>query len=120
MGWVLFGCVRRAVCAAGSFRISARGGCKGKAGGSYESDKAALSVPFNNNCTKLPFRSTDEAPRNRLRGLCPAPVSGATVVEVRPPLTLRPGECYAALADGQSACAGLDSDLVKKDLTGAP
>ena len=63
--------------------------------------RAALSILLNNTATKLTFRSTDEATRERLRALCPAPCAGPKVTEVRPPSTLRPGECYAATADGR-------------------
>ena len=70
-------------------------------GGSAEANRSALSVLLNNTCTKLLFRSTDDATRDRLGRLCPAPASGPKVVDVRPPSTLRPGECYAVTADGR-------------------
>ena len=70
-------------------------------GGSAEANRSALSVLLNNTCTKLLFRSTDDATRERLGRLCPAPASGPKVVDVRPPSTLRPGECYAVTADGR-------------------
>ena len=70
-------------------------------GGSAEANKAALSVLLNNAGTKLLFRSTDDATRNRLERLCPEPSSGPKVIDVRPPSTLRPGECYAVTADGR-------------------
>lgn len=66
-----------------------------------DGSRAALSILLNNTATKLAFRSTDEASRERLRGLCPEPGAGPKVVEIRPPSTLRPGECYAATADGR-------------------
>lgn len=71
------------------------------AGGNAAADGPALSVLLNNAGTKLLFRSTDEATRRRLDDLCPEPSSGAKVTAVRPPSTLRPGECYAVTADGR-------------------
>ena len=70
-------------------------------GGSADANRAALSVLLNNAATKLLFRSTDDATRARLDRLCPKPTSGPKVVDVRPPSTLRPGECYAVTADGR-------------------
>ena len=69
--------------------------------GAGNGSRAALSILLNNAATKLAFRSTDEATRERLRALCPEPGAGPKVTEVRPPSTLRPGECYAATADGR-------------------
>ena len=64
-------------------------------------DGPALSVLLNNAGNKLMFRSTDGATLSRLDGLCPEPSSGPKVTAVRPPSTLRPGECYAVTADGR-------------------
>ena len=70
-------------------------------GGNAAADGPALSVLLNNAGTKLLFRSTDDATRGRLDRLCPQPSSGPKVTAVRPPSTLRPGECYAVTADGR-------------------
>ena len=62
---------------------------------------AAVSVLLNNLGTKLFFRTTDEGTIRRIRSLCPNKPGWPPVVDVRPPSTLAPGECYAALPDGR-------------------
>ena len=53
-----------------------------------------------NTATKLVFRSTEEGVRKLVDGLCPG--NGPyRVTAMRPPSTLRPGECYASLPDGR-------------------
>ena len=56
---------------------------------------------LNNTGTKLFFRSTDGRTQAQVGALCPHPQSGHKVTDVRPPMTLKPGECYAVLADGR-------------------
>ena len=70
-------------------------------GGDYVQNEAAVSVLLNNVGTKLFFRTTDEGTIGRIRSLCPTRPGRPAVVDVRPPSTLSPGECYAALPDGR-------------------
>ncbi len=70
-------------------------------GGSGEQNEAAVSILLNNVGTKLFFRTTDEGTIQRIRALCPWQPGRPRVVDVRPPSTLAPGECYAALPDGR-------------------
>ena len=70
-------------------------------GGSGEQNDAAVSILLNNVGTKLFFRTTDEGTIQRIRTLCPWQPGRPRVVDVRPPSTLAPGECYAALPDGR-------------------
>ena len=70
-------------------------------GGNYVQNDAAVSVMLNNVGTKLFFRTTDEGTIGRIRTLSPTRPGRPAVVDVRPPSTLAPGECYAALPDGR-------------------
>ena len=70
-------------------------------GGNYVQNEAAVSVMLNNVGTKLFFRTTDEGTIGRIRTLSPTRPGRPAVVDVRPPSTLAPGECYAALPDGR-------------------
>ena len=70
-------------------------------GGDHVQNEAAVSVLLNNVGTKLFFRTTDEGTIGRVRTLCPTRPGRPSVVDVRPPSTLSPGECYAALPDGR-------------------
>lgn len=70
-------------------------------GGDSTVNEAALAVLLNNTGTKLFFRSTDARTQEHVGTLCPHPQSGHKVTDVRPPMTLRPGECYAVLVDGR-------------------
>ena len=70
-------------------------------GGNYAQNESAVSVLLNNVGTKLFFRTTDEGTIGRIRSLCPTRPGRPAVVDVRPPSTLSPGECYAALPDGR-------------------
>ncbi len=54
-----------------------------------------------NTATKLFFRSTDGIAQRYVRDLCPLTPDRPCVADVRPLSTLRPGECYAVLADGR-------------------
>ena len=71
------------------------------AGGGAAMNAAAVSVLLNNAGAKLFFRTTDPETHGLIAGLCPEPTEGPKVVDLRPPSTLLPGECYAALADGR-------------------
>ena len=70
-------------------------------GGNETVNSAALAVLLNNTGTKLFFRSTDYSTQTHVGTLCPHPRSGHKVTDVRPPMTLKPGECYAVLVDGR-------------------
>lgn len=70
-------------------------------GGDKTVNEAALAVLLNNTGTKLFFRSTDGRTQEHVETLCPHPQSGHKVTDVRPPMTLKPGECYAVLVDGR-------------------
>ena len=60
----------------------------------------AIRMLVTNTATKLFFRSTEAGTRDLVDGVCPG--SGpARVTVVRPPSSLRPGECYASLPDGR-------------------
>ena len=71
------------------------------AGGDHDQNAAAVSILLNNVGTKLFFRTTDDGTIGRIRSLCPTNPGRPMVVDVRPPSTLAPGECYAALPDGR-------------------
>ena len=60
----------------------------------------AIRIILTNTATKLVFRSSEHGVRYLLDGICPG--SGPhRVTAIRPPSTLRPGECYASLPDGR-------------------
>ena len=63
--------------------------------------RSAIDIIFNNTANKLFFRSTDRDTADRIRVACPVGTNGRKAVDTRPPSTLAPGECYAALADGR-------------------
>ena len=71
------------------------------AGGGAQMNEAAVSIILNNAGAKLFFRTTDPDTKGLIAKLCPEPTDGPKVVDLRPPSTLLPGECYAALADGR-------------------
>ena len=54
-----------------------------------------------NSGNKLFFRSTDRDVSECIERLCPDSSDGLSVASGRPPSTLKPGECYAVLADGR-------------------
>ena len=61
----------------------------------------AIDIIFNNTANKLFFRSTDKGTFDRVDAVCPVGSNGNKAVAFRPPSTLGPGECYAALPDGR-------------------
>ena len=61
----------------------------------------AVEMLLANTATKLFFRSTDGTAQRHVRDLCPLTPGRPSVADVRPLSTLRPGECYAVLADGR-------------------
>ena len=72
------------------------------AGDSYTNkDQSAVEILLNNTGTKLFFRTTDRALHRTIDRLCPVTPSLPKATEVRPPSSLRPGECYAVVTDGR-------------------
>ena len=72
------------------------------AGDSYTNkDEKAVEILLNNTGTKMFFRTTDSALHETIERLCPVTPDLPKVTEVRPPSTLRPGECYAVVTDGR-------------------
>ena len=72
-----------------------------RTGGNHVQNEAAIEVLWNNAASKLVFRTTDERTATLLDALSPHRPGLASVVRVRPPATLAPGEAYAVLADGR-------------------
>ena len=70
-------------------------------GGGAKRNEAAVSILWTNCATKLIFRTTDQLMVQRVHDLSPHRPNLAGVTRVRPVSTLRPGECYALLADGR-------------------
>ena len=68
----------------------------------------AVEMLLANTATKLFFRSTDAGSQQYVRDLCPLTPGRPSVADVRPLSTLRPGECYAVLADGRMERRRLD------------
>ena len=64
-------------------------------------DEKAVEILLNNTGTKLFFRTTDSALHETIARLCPLTPDHPKATQVRPPSTLRPGECYAVLTDGR-------------------
>ena len=77
-------------------------------GGDAERNQAAMSILWNNTGTKLVFRTTDENTCDRVAEVAPHHPGLAGVTRVRPLSTLRPGECYAMVADGRFERRRLD------------
>ena len=70
-------------------------------GDSWQKNRAALDILLNNTANKFFFRSTDQALQGYLDRLCPPANGYGPLTRVRPPSTLKPGECYASLSDGR-------------------
>jgi hypothetical protein len=71
---------------------------------SNEAGLAAIKIMMVNTGTKLFFRTTDADTAESLTTMLPAPAREGKLhlVRVRPPTTLRPGECYYLQASGRS------------------
>lgn len=69
--------------------------------GSGAQDRAAVEILWTNCANKFFFRSTDPRTVSRVDDLSPYRPGLAGLTRVRPPSTLAPGECYAAMADGR-------------------
>ena len=72
-----------------------------EANGSSDSTGPAIDIMLANSGNKLFFRSTDRDVSECIERLCPQTSGRPSVASVRPPSTLKPGECYAVLADGR-------------------
>ena len=64
-------------------------------------DEKAVEILLNNTGTKLFFRTTDAALHAAIDRLCPVTPGLPKATQVRPPSSLRPGECYAVVTDGR-------------------
>ena len=63
---------------------------------------AAMDVILNNTANKIYFRNTDMFTTSTMQNLFPDPtLGGGSVIRVRPPSTLRVGEAYYLLSNGQ-------------------
>ena len=89
-------------------------------GGGARRDEAALSMLWTNTSTKLVFRTTDPNTAKRLEALCPQRRGYTHVVRARPPATLAPGECYAALPDGRFERRQLEPLLLERPTLALP
>ena len=69
--------------------------------GAFDNGFDAVEMLLANTATKLFFRSTNGMAQRHVRDLCPLTPGRPSVADVRPPSTLRLGECYAVLADGR-------------------
>ena len=88
----------------GAFCVLATQSCSSLRHALGESNGAgghAVEMLLANTATKLFFRSTDGMAQRYVGGLCPLTPGRPSVADVRPLSTLRPGECYAVLADGR-------------------
>ena len=72
-----------------------------EANGISDSTEPAIDIILANSGNKLFFRSTDRDVSECIERLCPKSSGRSSVASVRPPSTLKPGECYAVLADGR-------------------
>ena len=90
----------------------------GLAGDAYTNkDKSAVEILLNNTGTKLFFRTTDRALHRTIDRLCPVTPSLPKATEVRPPSSLRPGECYAVVTDGRFLRCKVDLEAVCQGTT---
>lgn len=65
--------------------------------------ESSLNILLNNTGNKLFFRNTDLDTIRKLASLIPQPYTNSKphVISVRPPSTLKPGECYYLLSNGR-------------------
>ena len=80
--------------------------------GSDTRNSSAISILWNNTASKLVFRTTDARTAQRVDDLAPYRPGLVGVTRVRPVSTLKPGECYAILADGRFERRQLDAFVV--------
>lgn len=64
-------------------------------------DEKTVEILLNNTGTMLFFRTTDGALHETIDRLCPITPNLPKATQVRPPCTLRPGECYTLVTDGR-------------------
>lgn len=77
-------------------------------------DEKAVEILLNNTGTKLFFRTTDRALHETIDRLCPLTPYLPKSTEVRPPSTLRPGECYAVVTDGRFLRCKIDLNATER------
>ena len=81
------------------------------AGDSYTNkDEKAIEILLSNTGTKMFFRTTDGALHATIDRLCPVAPDLPKATQVRPPSSLRPGECYAVVTDGRFLRCRIDLD----------
>ena len=107
-----------AFCALASQSIASIQHALAAMGDSGGRNEAAVSILLNNVGTKIFFRTTDEGTTRRIRALCPDAPGRPLVVDVRPPSTLAPGQCFAALPDGRFERRQLASCLPAEQANG--
>ena len=90
-----------AFCALACQSISSMEHALAESTGNSDKNRAAVSILLNNTANKLFFRSTDRELKWHMSDLCPSVPGLGQVTSVRPPSTLKPGECYASLANGR-------------------
>ena len=74
----------------------------GVSGAGYgRADDYAIDILLANTGSKYFFRTTDRDTLSRIASMCPTPPGQVSVVDARPPSTLRAGECYVSLPDGR-------------------
>ena len=77
-------------------------------------DEKAVEILLNNTGTKLFFRTTDRSLHDTIDRLCPSTPRLPKATQVRPPSTLRPGECYAVVTDGRFLRCKIDLNAQSK------
>ena len=78
-------------------------------------DEKAVEILLNNTGTKLFFRTTDRALHETIDRLCPLTPYLPKSTQVRPPSTLRPGECYAVVTDGRFLRCKIDMNAKRQN-----
>lgn len=69
--------------------------------GARSADVHAVDILLANTGSKFFFRTTDRDTLSRIASMAPSPPGMVNVIDVRPPSTLRAGECYISLPDGR-------------------
>ena len=85
-------------------------------------DDHAIDILLANTGSKFFFRTTDRDTLSRIASMCPTPPGQVSVVDARPPSTLRAGECYVSLPDGrfERRQIGVGPDRGERDPQPAP
>ena len=80
--------------------------------GTAERSETTASLVWSNTATKLIFRTADPSTLDRLAALCPSLPGLLRLIDLRPPSTLAPGECFAAIFDSRFVRCQLDPSPV--------